>query len=319
MFTPRWHTPSTRAYAFLLRFFRVEWRREWWRKTSRAGILLGEGKKIEVSIEGWDMSRARLSISDLDYFSPRFYRTERSSSCRTRVTDKTHETSSSLARTSIERGTGICDKWRNFFVPTDRFLLINGLIGVCECYASDYKVHFVDIFFPNWKYHDSVLCASPSFFFSCSDKGILKEFVKITGYFLISLLAILKLLIVCLKASMLAQFCACFWQFVFSDRTSSFTRWKIAGCKFSCNTCSKYTVFRWNFGSLVPSKSGTHMHACQRARFSQLRIYWRIRMCYGLCTMFGLKTKYIMHRRKCMHAIINGETHEYNYEKNVIF
>lgn len=101
-------------------------------------------------------------------------------------------------------------------------------------------------------------------------------------------------------------------------------RWKIAGCKFSCNTCPKYTVFRWNFGSLVPSKSGTHMHACQRARFSQLRIYWRIRMCATVPrnatqrVRTRLKTKCVTRQRKCIHAIINGASQTcriYNCER----
>lgn len=50
---------------------------------------------------------ARLSISDFNYFSPHFYRTERSSHCRTRVTDKTYETSPSLAQTSIRTVRGL--------------------------------------------------------------------------------------------------------------------------------------------------------------------------------------------------------------------
>lgn len=43
----------------------------------------------------------RLPISDFDNFSPHFYRM-RSSSCRTRATGRTYETSPSLAQTSIK-------------------------------------------------------------------------------------------------------------------------------------------------------------------------------------------------------------------------
>lgn len=55
----------------------------------RIGILLGEEKKNQrVFDKGLGYKPARLSISDFDNFSPRFYRTGRSSSCWTRVTGK---------------------------------------------------------------------------------------------------------------------------------------------------------------------------------------------------------------------------------------
>lgn len=68
----------------------------------RALGYYSEEKKNRSFDRGLGYEPARLSISDLDYFSPRFYRTERSSSCRTCVTDKTYETSPFLAWTSIE-------------------------------------------------------------------------------------------------------------------------------------------------------------------------------------------------------------------------
>lgn len=248
-------------------------------------------EKIEVSIEGWDMSRR-------DSRSVTWTISRRVSIERKEVRVAGHVLPTRPAKLHPlwlglrSRGTGICDKWRNFFVPADRFFLINGLIG-----ASPNAMHLIIRF----------ILSTSSF-----------RIENITIQ-LLSILTIWKLLTVSLKA----RWCLCYLSHGFDSThflitlwTSSFMRWKIAGCKFSRNTCSKYTVFRWNFGSLVLSKSGTHMHACQRARFSQLQIYWRIRMCYGLCTAFGLKTKYIMHRRKCIKAIINGETqtYEYNYE-----
>lgn len=103
MFTPRWHTPSTRAYARLHRFFPR------WMATGMVTEdvvrrdITRRGKKIEISIEGPGHESVRSRSVTSTISTLRFYGTERSSSCRTRVTDKTCETSSSLARTSIER------------------------------------------------------------------------------------------------------------------------------------------------------------------------------------------------------------------------
>jgi len=113
-------------------------------------------------------------------------RTKRSSSCRTRVTDKTYETSSSFGSDFNREIQRFATNEETFLYPqTHRFLLINDLIF--ECYAFDYRVHFVISSFR--KYHDPVLCTSPFSFYS--DKSVLEKFVKITGYFL-SILAILK-------------------------------------------------------------------------------------------------------------------------------
>lgn len=116
--TPRWHIPSTRVMLSCSAFFRTEWRWKWWWERRHSEILLRTRKNRSFD-RGLGYEPTRLPISDFDNFSPHFYRM-RSSSCRTRVTGRTYETSPYLAQTSI-KGCEILRQMKKLFcVSTNR-------------------------------------------------------------------------------------------------------------------------------------------------------------------------------------------------------